>query len=93
MEVQRRQIGKKGIFYVEFDGSIGAELFYHIDSKGNMVIEHTEVGKKFEGKGVGKRLVTTAVEYARTQGMKIIPLCPYANSVFKRTPEWQDLIG
>lgn len=92
MVVQRKQVGKRGIFYVEFDGKIGAELFYHIDPNGNMVIEHTEVGKGFEGKGVGKRLVQTAVDYARAQSMKIIPLCPYANSLFKRTPEWQDLL-
>ena len=93
MLIQRKQVGEKGIFYVGLDGAIGAELFYHIDSRGNMVIEHTEVGEEFQGKGIGNKLVKTAVDYARTHQMKIIPLCPYANSLFKGTPEWKDLLA
>ncbi len=43
-----------------------------------MIIEHTEVDESLEGKGVGKQLVHTAVEYARTHNIKIstaVPLC------------------
>ena len=92
MLIQHKQIGKNGIFYVGRNGAIGAELIYHIDPGGNMVIEHTEVGKEFAGKGAGKELVETAVDYARAQNMKIIPLCPYANALFKKTPAWRDLL-
>ena len=73
-------MGNKGIFYVGQDGAIEAELVYHIQSEGKMVIEHTEVDDSLAGKGVGNELVETAVEYARTHNIKIIPVCPFAKS-------------
>jgi predicted GNAT family acetyltransferase len=92
MLIQHRQVGKKGIFYVGQDGAIEAELVYHISPLGKMVIEHTEVGEQLAGQGVGKQLVETAVDYARKQQMKIIPLCPFARSLFQKTPEWADIL-
>ena len=57
-----------------------------------MIIEHTEVDDSLAGKGVGKQLVSTAVDFARTNNIKIIPLCPFAKSVFDRVKEWQDVL-
>lgn len=56
-----------------------------------LIIDHTETLAGFEGRGVGKRLVTHGVEWAREHGQKLMPLCPFAKSVFDRTPEWQDV--
>jgi predicted GNAT family acetyltransferase len=57
-----------------------------------MVIEHTEVNVELEGQGVGKQLVFTAVEYARTHNLKIVPLCPFAKKVLSKETEWQDVL-
>ena len=32
------------------------------------------------------------VEYAREKGIKIIPLCPFAKSVFDKTSEFKDVL-
>jgi predicted GNAT family acetyltransferase len=80
------------MFYVGQDGAVVAELIYHIGPKGELVIEHTEVDDSLSGKGVGKQLVETAVDYARTHQMKITVLCPFANAIFKRRPEWNELL-
>jgi len=93
MHIQRKQAGEKGIFYVEQDGAIEAELVYHIQSEGKMVIEHTEVNDSLSGIGVGHELVEEAIEYARMQNIKIIPLCPFAKSLFDRTPAWADVLA
>lgn len=92
MLIQHKQVGKKGIFFVGQDGAIEAELVYNIPSEGKMIIEHTEVGDSLAGKGVGKELVETAVEYARTHHIKIIPMCPFAKSLFNRIKEWSDVL-
>lgn len=55
-------------------------------------IDHTEVNPNFAGQSVGKKLVMEAAKYARENNLKIIPLCPFAKSVFKKTKEIQDLI-
>jgi predicted GNAT family acetyltransferase len=44
------------------------------------------------GKGFGKMMVMKAVEYAREKGIKILPLCPFAKSVFDKTPEISDVL-
>lgn len=93
MLIQHKTDNGKGMFYVGQDGQIQAEMVYTMASPTKMIIEHTEVSDELRGMNVGKQLVHTAVEYARTNNIKIIPLCPFANSVFKRTPEYHDLLS
>lgn len=92
MLIQHKSIGGKGIFYIGQEGSILAELVYTKPSAGKMIIEHTEVDESLSGKGVGLQLVHTAVEYARIQNLKIIPLCPFAKSVFDKKKEFGDVL-
>jgi len=92
MLIQNKQVGNKGLFYVGQDGAILAELVYNVPSPGKMVIEQTEVDESLKGKNVGHELVETAVNYARTHHMKIVPLCPFAKALINRTKEWQDVL-
>jgi predicted GNAT family acetyltransferase len=92
MLIQHKQVGNKGMFYVQQDGNILAEMVYNMAAADKMIIEHTEVSDELKGQSVGYQLVHTAVEYARTHGIKIIPLCPFANAVFKKKPEYADVL-
>lgn len=92
MQVKHRHTGSKGHFFVEEDGEVLAEMIYTLPGTGQMIIEHTEVSEVLSGQGIGYQLVHEAVEYARHQGMKIIPLCPFANAVFKKKPEYADVL-
>lgn len=92
MLIQHKLVNGKGMFFVEQDGNILAEMVYNMPSPEKMIIEHTDVSDELRGKNVGKQLVHTAVEYARTHHIRIIPLCPFANSVFKKTPEYRDVL-
>ncbi|MGQ0654427.1 MAG: GNAT family N-acetyltransferase [Betaproteobacteria bacterium] len=40
----------------------------------------------------GARLVKAAVAWARAEKMQIVALCPFAKSVFDRTPEYGDVL-
>jgi predicted GNAT family acetyltransferase len=92
MLIQHKQIDKKGMFYVGQDGAILAEMVYTLSAPDRMIIEHTEVDHSLEGKGVGKLLVETAVMYARTHDLKIVPLCPFAKGILDKVTEWQDVL-
>ncbi len=92
MLIQHKQVGSKGMFYVQGDDAILAEMVYTMPSPNKMIIEHTEVSEELKGQNVGYQLVNTAVEYARTHNIKIIPLCPFANSVFKKKPDLADVL-
>jgi uncharacterized protein len=92
MVILHKLVGKKGMFYVEIDGNILAEMVYSQPTPDKMIIEHTEVSEELSGKGVGLKLVLTAVDYARQHKMKIIPLCTFAKSVFDKKPELHDVL-
>jgi predicted GNAT family acetyltransferase len=92
MVIQHKQLQNKGMFYVGQDGAILAEMVYST-APNKMIIEHTEVDDSLAGKGVGKQLVETAVEYARSHNIRIVPLCPFAKSVFEKVKEWQDVLA
>lgn len=92
MLIQQKQIGHKGKFYVQENGKELAEMVYNMPSPDKMIIEHTEVSDELRGQNVGKQLVMNAVEYARANNIKIIPLCTYAKSVFDRKPDIQDVL-
>ena len=81
------------MFYVGQDGAILAELVYAVPSPDKMIIEHTEVDESLKGKGIGLQLVHTAVDYARTHQMKILPLCSFAKSVFDKEPGLGDVLA
>ena len=93
MVVKNKKVGTKGMFYVENDKTIQAKMVYTMPTPGKMIIEHTEVNDELKGQKVGFQLVKTSVDFARANDIKIIPLCPFANSVFKRKPEFADVLA
>ncbi|MFM6924717.1 MAG: GNAT family N-acetyltransferase [Ferruginibacter sp.] len=93
MLIQQKQDGAKGSFYVEDKGNILAEMTYTMTGTSLMIIDHTEVSDELRGKNVGYQLVHAAVEYARANEIRILPLCPFAKSVFdKKGAEFADVL-
>lgn len=92
MKIQRDDNGKKGQFSALINEEEAGLMTYTWAGDQKFIIDHTEVNPDFSGKGVGKQLVMAAVEFARENGLKILPLCPYAKSVFERTPAIADVL-
>ena len=92
MEIQQKDDGKTGMFFIEQDGKNVAELVYSWRGKDRIVIEHTGVEDVLKGKGAGKDLVAKSVEFAREKGIKIIPICSFAKSIFEKTEEYEDVL-
>ena len=83
---------KNGVFFIEIDGKQVAMMTFVFAGDDKIIIDHTEVNPGNNGKGYGKKLVAKAVTFAREKGIKIIPLCPFAKSVFDKTPEFSDVL-
>ena len=94
MEIKHEHFTTKGDFFVqdEQDRKI-AVMTYVMVNDVTMLIEHTIVDESLGGQGIGRKLVDAGVQFARVKGYKIIPQCPYANSVFKKTPEYADVLA
>ena len=87
MEIQQRDNGSKGAFFVEIDGEQLAEMTYTYAGPNKIIIDHTEVSEKLKGQGVGYKLVEASVAFMRDNNLKVMPLCPFANAVFKKKAE------
>ncbi|MDZ4806786.1 MAG: GNAT family N-acetyltransferase [Bacteroidota bacterium] len=93
MLIQHKQNSSIGFFFIGEEDKRLAEMTYTMPAPDKMIIDHTEVSDELRGKNVGYQLVYAAIEYARTNDKKIIPLCPFAASVFKKNPEFADLLS
>jgi predicted GNAT family acetyltransferase/glutaredoxin len=60
---------------------------------GRIALIHTEVDEALEGRGLGSRLVTAALDDARDQGLEVVPLCPFVASFIDRHPEYEDVVA
>ena len=92
MEIRHKNDGKKGLFYIEQNNKILAEMTFVWAGSAKFIIDHTEVSKELEGKGIGKQLVNAAVEFAREGNFKILPLCPFAKAVFNKIDSYKDVL-
>jgi uncharacterized protein len=76
-------------FELEADGHVA---FSNYSRTGNMLtILHTEVPKALEGRGIGSSLPRGVLDTARSQGLKVNALCPFAKGYIERHPEYADL--
>jgi predicted GNAT family acetyltransferase len=57
-----------------------------------MTFTHTEVDPRFEGQGVGGRLVSQALDATREEGLAVIPVCPFVRAYIAGHPAYLDLV-
>lgn len=92
MEILQKDDGNKGVFYVEQEKEILAEMTYVWAGTDRIIIDHTDVNAALKGKGVGKQMLSKAVDFAREKGIKIVPLCPFARGVFDKVKEFNNVL-
>ena len=89
--IKHRENDLMGMFYMEGEKGVIAELTYTKSSNGIITIDHTEVKQQYEGQGKASRLVAEAVKFARTNNLKIEPLCPFTEVMFEKYEEYSDV--
>ena len=67
-------------------------MTYTWAGQNKFIIDHTEVSSNFKGLGIGKEMVYAAVNFARKNNLKILPLCPFAKAIFDKNNEIKDVL-
>lgn len=57
-----------------------------------IIFTHTEVPPSMEGKGIGNLLAHAALDYARKEKLRVVPVCKFIAAFIERHPEYQDLV-
>ena len=89
--IQHERNGHRGAFFLERDGERLAQMTYTVAGS-RVIIDHTDVDDRLRGTGMGRKLVDAAVQWARDENARLMPLCPYAKSVFDKTPDYADVL-
>ena len=92
MEITIKEIENKGFAMATVDDKRAGTMTYSRAGENHITIDHTEVNPDFKGKSVGKQMLYKIVEMAREKNIKITPLCPFANAMFKKLTEIQDVL-
>ena len=79
-------------FEIWSDSTLAGMAFYRL-VPGKIVFRHTEVDPAFEGKGLGTRLATFALDTARERGLEVVPLCPFIAGYIESHPDYADLVA
>ncbi len=93
MKIERLENLGGGEFVIQENGNRKAEMAYTNAGTGKIIIAHTFVEDVFRGENIGRDLVKAGVDFARENNLKIIPLCPFANSEFEKHPEYADVLA
>lgn len=91
--VEFRNDEKRHRFVAEInDGGDDEAFIDYFRRGGKIVFTHTEVPPALEGKGLAGKMAQVALEFARNENLRVVPLCPFVNVYIKRHKEYQDLV-
>jgi predicted GNAT family acetyltransferase len=76
---------------IRVDGEVAGFTEYR-RRPGLIAFIHTLIDPRFEGQGLGSELVRTALSQARSEGLSVLPFCPFVRSYIARHTEYLDLV-
>lgn len=91
--ISHEESGHRGAFYIEQGGKRVAEMTYSRANPTLVIIDHTEVDKSLGGQGIARKLLDTAVTWARATNTKVMATCPYASAQFAKDPSIRDVLA
>lgn len=79
-------------YEAHLDGELAGFVEYNLID-GGILFTHTEVLPAFEGKGVGSALARHALDDARAQQWKVVPVCQFIAGMIRKHREYLDLVA
>jgi len=78
-------------FFLDVPGGT-AELTYRRPDPTTVDVLHTEVPQAAAGQGIAGKLAQAAFSWARAEGLRVIPTCPFVRKWLERNPDQRDLL-
>ena len=71
----------------------GIQAFLQFSMSGNSIVfTHTEVPREIEGRGIGSSLAKAGLDYARGEGLTVVPRCPFVEDYIRKHPEQLEIV-
>jgi len=78
-------------FEIRVDGEVAGFSEYR-RRPGLIAFIHTLIDPRFEGQGLASQLMRTALSQARSDGLPVLPFCPFVRSYIAGHTEYLDLV-
>jgi predicted GNAT family acetyltransferase len=79
--------------FVARAAGVEAVLEYDMVDAKTLDYHHTFVPPEMRGGGIASQLTEYALRYARDNGLKVRPTCPFVARYLQRHPEFQPSVG
>jgi uncharacterized protein len=76
---------------VRVDGELAGFAEYR-RRRGLIEFIHTEIEPRFEGHGLASELIESALDQARSDGLAVLPYCPFVRGYIANHDEYLDLV-
>jgi hypothetical protein len=78
-------------FEIRFDGHVVG--FSEYVRRGSMIaFHHTEIDRPYQGRGLGQRLISFALDAARDEGLWVQAYCPFVHAFIEKHAEYEELL-
>lgn len=78
-------------YEIRVDGELAGFSQYK-PKPGQIAFTHTEIDDRFEGQGLGGKLVAFALDDARGRGLAVLPFCPFVKGYIQRHGGYVELV-
>ena len=89
--IDREDDGRRGRFVIYEDELYAGEMTYEWQDARTISVDHTGVESYFGGKGYGRLLIGAGVDFARREGLRIVPVCSFVRKSFERDASLADV--
>lgn len=87
MEIKHQTKEGRGRFVVYVNSKEAGYIKYDLMPNGNLKANGTLVYDEYREQHLGKPLFDALLNFAKEQGVKIYPTCPYVVAMFQKHPE------
>jgi predicted GNAT family acetyltransferase len=91
METAVTDNSEENRYEITADGELAGYSAYQ-PLAGGLAFTHTEIDERMEGKGLGSKLISEALDDARGRGLSVLPFCPFVRGYIERHPDYADLV-
>lgn len=89
MEIKK---GNNRFYIGESEQNDIARVTWTVGNGNLIVLTHTFVSPELRGQSIASKLMNKVVEFARSENLKIKPVCSYAVAKLTRTDEYADIL-
>ena len=79
-------------YEIRSDGELAGFVTYR-RRPGRIAFQHTEVDERFEGQGIGSKLIAHVLDAAREAGDDVVPICPFVKAYIERHPDYLSVVA